>query len=529
MRVGVDFSRFSALAKQGNIIPVYLEDKFDLLTPVSAYLKLALGKEYSFLFESVAGGEKLGRYSFIGVDPFKTIYTGENHPLKGDPLVIVEQEFKDIKYVTLPELPSFTGGAVGYISYDCVQFFEPKTARELKDTLGLPESALMFCSTVVIFDHLHHIMKVVTNVRLPKDTPSAEHLQVLYGSAITDLNKLMQTLEQPDTPMPPQGKIRLGLEGKSNVGREGYQGFVHSLKKNIFKGDIIQAVPSQRIARPTDLHPFNLYRELRSINPSPYMFYIQMNDFQIVGASPEMLVKVEKGHVTTHPIAGTRRRGATPAEDEATAAELLADEKETSEHIMLVDLGRNDVNRICKPETVQVESLMHIERYSHVMHIVSNVTGLLRDHLTPFDAFRSIFPAGTVSGAPKIRAIELVGELEKEKRGVYAGAVGYFSFSGDVDTCIAIRTMVVKNGVAYLQAGGGIVYDSDPESEYQETINKLNSNLAAIRKAEERYAAAVGVREEDAEPPRKKIKVALGNGGTSWEGITLEVRSLLFR
>jgi anthranilate synthase component 1 len=323
------------------------------------------------------------------------------------------------------------------------------------------------------------------------DQTEPSRIALEYKQAIARIDKIIDMLASTHlaTPIQPSLKTQNDAVWESNVGKEGYEGFVAKLKDHIKHGDIIQAVPSQRISRPTELHPLNVYRHLRTVNPSPYMFYIDFEDFQLVGASPEMLVKVENQVVYTHPIAGTRPRGKSEAEDLALEQEVLSDPKERAEHVMLVDLGRNDVNRVCRPETVKVDSLMHIERYSHVMHIVSNVSGTLREDQTAFDAFRSIFPAGTVSGAPKVRAVELISELEGERRGVYAGAVGHFNFSGDLDTCIAIRTMVFKNGVAYLQAGGGIVFDSDPALEYQETLNKLGSNLATIAQAEDYYRA----------------------------------------
>ena len=466
------------------MIPVYSELSADLLTPISAYLKLSNGESYSFLFESILGGEKLGRFSFIGTCPYKVVSCNSD---QGDPLTMIEQEMEKINYIGVPEIPSFTGGAIGYISYDCVRVFEPSIKRnipELKDSLGLPDAVLMFCDTVVVFDHLFQTLRIISHVFTSPD----ESFQISYDKATKKIQKCLGKLESDELTLPDQGPITLGHEAISNVGKEGYQNFVKDLKDFIVDGDIIQAVPSQRIKKKTDLHPFNAYRMLRRVNPSPYMFYINLNnEFQLVGASPEMLVKVSKNTVYTHPIAGTRKRGSTLAEDDELAQNLLADLKERSEHIMLVDLGRNDVNRICDPNTVKVDSLMHIERYSHVMHLVSNVSGQLREGKTSFDAFRSVFPAGTVSGAPKIRAMEIIYSLEKEKRGIYAGAVGYFSFDGDLDTCIAIRTMLFKDKHVYLQAGGGIVYDSIPENEFQETLNKLKSNVTAIEKAEKFY------------------------------------------
>ncbi|TPX36747.1 hypothetical protein SmJEL517_g01143 [Synchytrium microbalum] len=473
-----------------NVIPIYQEISADLLTPVSAYLKISNGaaSPHSFLLESVAGGEKIGRYSFLGVDPYKVIRTGDASTVKGDPLITLEKELNGIRYYKTPGLPEFTGGAVGYIAYDCVRYFEPRTSKiELRNTLNLPDAVFMMFDTVVIFDHLHHLIKVVSHLKLGP-TYGERDLDAEYARATGEIHKLIDKLESDALSFPVQPPIVSG-EAVSNIGKAGYEEFVNKLKYHIVEGDIIQCVPSQRVKKPTTLHPFNAYRRLRSVNPSPYMFYVDCRDFQLVGASPELLVSVDTARkVTNHPIAGTVRRGKTPAEDDALATQLLSDVKERAEHIQLVDLGRNDINRVCDPKTVKVESLMHIERFSHVMHIVSHVTGTLREEKTPFDAFRSVFPAGTVSGAPKVRAMELIYELERDHRGTYAGAVGHFDYAGGFDTCIAIRTMLFKDGVAYLQAGGGIVYDSDPEAEYNETLHKLNSNVMSLASAEAFYS-----------------------------------------
>ncbi len=480
LRPTLDEVRALARSGAGNLVPVYREITADLDTPVSAYLKLSEGP-YSFLLESVEGGERLARYSFIGANPYRVLRTGPGYAYDADPLLPVERELGQFRLVRLPGLPLFTGGAVGFVGYDAVRHFEPRVARPLADPLGLPEAMFLFCDSLVVFDHIHHTMKVVTHCRLDGDVDSA------YRQAGYRIDEIVQRLTTRTVPLPVEDiadVVRANGGAVSNVGKEGYMAMVERIREYIIAGDVIQVVPSQRLARRTAVHPFNIYRQLRALNPSPYMFYLDMGDFQIVGASPELLVRVEEGVVTTHPIAGTRPRGTTPEEDARLEAELLASEKERAEHIMLVDLGRNDVGRVAIPGTVRVESLMHIERYSHVMHIVSHVTGRLRPDRTIYDAFRSIFPAGTVSGAPKVRAMEIIAELEGERRYLYAGAVGYASFAGSLDTCIAIRTMVVKDGVAYLQAGGGIVYDSDPEAEYQESMAKLRALLRAIDRAE---------------------------------------------
>lgn len=388
-----------------------------------------------------------------------------------------------------------TGGAVGYVGYDCVKYFEPKTRRPMKDILKVPESLFMLYDTIVVLDHFFQKVMVVTYVKVPE---SLDNLDAAYEEAKQTVNRTLQVLKKHDAVLPTQQPVKLNNEYTSNIGREGYERHVHRLKEHITSGDIIQAVPSQRMARPTDLHPFNIYRHLRTVNPSPYLFFLDCQDFYIVGASPELLVKAENGRIYTHPIAGTVKRGATAEQDEKLAQSLRDSLKDRAEHVMLVDLARNDVNRICDPLSTRVDKLMVVQKFSHVQHLVSEVSGVLRPDKTRFDAFRSIFPAGTVSGAPKVKAMELIAELEGEKRGVYAGAVGYFGYSsvdittgqeteGAMDTCIALRTMLVKDGVAYLQAGGGIVFDSDPYEEYIETINKLKANTTCIQQAEQKH------------------------------------------
>ncbi|HMO53874.1 MAG TPA: anthranilate synthase component I [Tepidiformaceae bacterium] len=464
----------------GNLVPIYREVTADLETPVSAFLKVKKGP-YSFLLESVEGGERLARYSFIGTTPYRVLKTGPGQDYDGDPLKPVEQELSRFKQVPVPGVPAFTGGAIGFVTYDAVRHFEPRVVPPEKDELGIPEALFLFCDSMVVFDHIHHTIKVIAHCRLDGDIDSA------FRQAAYQIDEIVERLNNPVLQLPQQAigdVLRTNGRGESNVGREGYELMVEKVREHVIAGDVIQTVPSQRVARSTAVHPFNLYRQLRIVNPSPYMFYLDMGDFQIVGASPELLVRVEDGVVTTHPIAGTRPRGASPEEDDRLAADLLADEKELAEHIMLVDLGRNDVGRVARPGSVNVDRLMQIEKYSHVMHIVSNVSGKLAEDKTPFDAFRAVFPAGTVSGAPKVRSMELIAEMEPSKRGIYAGAVGYVSFAGSLDTCIAIRTMLCKDGVAYLQAGGGIVYDSVPETEYTESMNKMRALMRAIDQAE---------------------------------------------
>ncbi|CBF75591.1 anthranilate synthase TRP2 [Aspergillus nidulans FGSC A4] len=480
-----------------NLLPLTSSISADLLTPTLAYLRLAENSKLSFLYESAATTETIGRYSFVGADPHTVLKTGPGHGPESDPLPILEEKLANFRVASVPglTLPPLTGGAIGYVGYDCVKYFEPKTARPLKDILGIPESLFMLFNTIVAFDHFYQVVKVVTYIPI---TDNDAELDANYKHGQAVIQRIIDTLQRPDTPLPPQGPIIQNQEYTSNIGREGYEGHVVKLKEHIAKGDIFQTVPSQRLSRPTSLHPFNLFRHLRTVNPSPYLFYIDCEDFQLVGASPELLAKEEKGRIITHPIAGTVKRGKTAEEDEALAEELRSSLKDRAEHVMLVDLARNDVNRVCDPLTTQVDRLMVVEKFSHVQHLVSQVSGVLRPEKTRFDAFRSIFPAGTVSGAPKVRAMQLIAELEGEKRGVYAGAVGYFGYNiasadgskeipGAMDTCIALRTMLVKDGVAYLQAGGGIVFDSDPYDEYVETLNKLGANIACIKGAEEKY------------------------------------------
>ncbi len=482
LQPSLDEVKALAAAGEGSLAPVYREVAADLETPVSAYLKVREGK-YSFLLESVEGGERLARYSFIGANPYRVIRTGPGEAYEGDPLKPLEEALAGMEAVELPGLPRLTGGAVGYVSYEAIRHFEPRVPANEADPVGLPEAMFLLCDSMVVFDHVRHTIRAVAHCRLDGDDAAIE---ASYLEAAETIDGILERLGRPlALPVEDVTEVARGsAQGVSNVGREGYELMVERIREDVVAGEIIQAVPSQRIQRQTSVHPFTIYRQLRTVNPSPYMFYLDLEDFQIVGASPEMLVRVEDGVVTTHPIAGTRPRGATPQEDEALAEELLGDEKERAEHIMLVDLGRNDIGRVAEAGTVQVDQLMEIEQYSHVMHIVSRVSGRLREDRTAYDAFRSVFPAGTVSGAPKVRAMEIIAEVEQERRGVYAGAVGYVSFAGSLDTCIAIRTMVVKDGKAYLQAGGGIVYDSQPTTEYQESVNKMLALERAIDQAE---------------------------------------------
>ncbi len=463
--------------QDGNLVPVYREIVADLETPVSAFLKVNRGG-YSFLLESVEGGQRMARYSFIGTEPYSVLTTrGED---RTDPIPLIADELSKYKVVSVDGLPRFCGGAVGYLAYETVTRFEELPSPE-RDPLGLPESLFMFVATMLVFDHVTHKIKVLSHVHLDGDIEEA------YQKAVDRIDNLVERLNQPLQPSQHNGAATQPVDNyglSSNFSREEFEASVLKIKQYITAGEAIQVVLSQRLAQRTDVTPFEIYRALRTINPSPYMFFFDFKDFHIVGASPEILVRVEDGVVTTRPLAGTRPRGKSQAEDIKLEQELRNDEKERAEHIMLVDLGRNDIGRVSEPGTVEVRDLMDVERYSHVMHLVSHVQGKLQHDMTAFDALRACFPAGTVSGAPKIRAMEIIAELEPEKRGPYAGAAGYFSFSGNMDMAISIRTMVMTKDVAYVQAGGGIVCDSVPEREYEETMSKARALLRAISQAE---------------------------------------------
>ena len=471
-------------AGQGNLMPVYRSINADLETPVSAYLKVAR-PPYSFLLESVAGGERLGRYSFIGTEPYRVITTGQGQPDgEVDPLTLIQEEMDQYKLIPIANLPRFHGGAVGYLAYDTIKYFEPRVPPMPADPMGLPESVFTFVDTLLVFDHLQHDIKVVSHIHLDGDIDRA------YQDATDKIDDLVQRLGQP-LELPP-GLQTLGAptggdrQAGSNFTPEEFRAAVDKGIEYIYAGDVIQVVLSQRFSRRTEAHPFQVYRSLRSINPSPYMYYLDLDGFQIVGAAIETVVMLEDGIAATHPIAGTRPRGRTPEEDAALEEELKTSEKQRAEHIMLVDLGRNDIGRVSVPGTVSVTQLMDVEKFSHVMHLVSHVEGRLKPELTAYDALRSCFPAGTVSGAPKIRAMEIIAEVEGEKRGPYGGAVGYFSFSGNMDTALILRTGIYKDGVMYIQAGGGIVADSNAEDEFLETQHKAGALQRAIDRAEGR-------------------------------------------
>ncbi len=485
-----DRQEFAQRARRGNLVAVYREILADMETPVSAFRKAAAGS-YAFLLESVEGGERIGRYSFLGSEPFCVIRTrgdevrvledGQERAFRlqsgQDPLHVLKDHLGRYRWVGGEDLPAFCGGAVGYVGYDTVRHFESLPGTPVDDA-GLDDCVFLLTDSILIFDHVRHRVKVLVNARVEGDPDAA------YDRAVQRIEQLIERLRQPLEPSPPSGGSGEPLSVTPNITPEQYREAVRRCKEYIVAGDVIQVVLSQRQAVPVRSHPFDIYRALRSVNPSPYMYYLSLDGLHIVGSSPEILVRLEDGVVTTRPIAGTRPRGRSSEEDAALEQELLADEKEKAEHIMLVDLGRNDLGRVCEYGTVRVDDLMTIERYSHVMHIVSNVTGRLAPGKDAFDVLRATFPAGTVSGAPKIRAMEIIDELETTRRGPYAGALGYVSFSGDLDMAITIRTILVKDGVATVQAGAGIVADSVEDREHQECMNKARALVRALEIAE---------------------------------------------
>jgi len=467
-------------AEEGMWSPVWREVVADLETPVSAFLKVHRDGP-CFLLESVEGGQRLARYSFIGTEPYRVLTTRSDDGI--DPFDSLAAAMGEFKVAHIPGLPRLCGGAVGYLSYESAGRFERLPKPEL-DALGLPESYFMFVHTMLIFDHVTHTIKVLSHVRPDGDVEQG------YCEALVRIDALVARLREPlDASRPTESEERTPDSFRSNFTRDGFEGAVDRARELISEGEAIQVVVSQRLSRLTSAAPFDIYRALRTINPSPYMFYLDCGEFQLVGASPEILVRVEDGKVMTRPLAGTRRRGRTAEEDLILEKELRTDEKECAEHIMLVDLGRNDIGRVSEPGSVVVSDLMDVERYSHVMHLSSHVEGRLRSDVTALDALRACFPAGTVSGAPKVRAMEIIAELEPDRRGPYAGAVGYLSYSGNMDMAITIRTIVTSGGIAHAQSGCGIVYDSVPSSEFEETMNKARALLKAIDRAEDTQPA----------------------------------------
>ncbi len=477
-------SEFLRLARKGNLIPVYREIVADMESPVSAYRKIE--GQCSFLLESIEGGETIARYSFLGSNPILTFTSkgtsieisekGKKTKDTGDPIAKLKELLSKYKPVKNPSLPRFHGGFVGYIGYDVVRFIERVPAKN-PDDLNLADMYFLLTDTILAFDHVRRKIIVISNALVEGDPGEA------YDQAVSKIDKLVKKIEKPLKPSDVEmdtAQVPKKLEIKSNVTKKEYEEMVEAAKEHIRAGDIIQVVLSQRFEAAIDVDPFSIYRILRTINPSPYMYYLKFGNLKLIGSSPEVMVRLEKGTATVRPIAGTRPRGVDDAEDRQLEAELLSDKKERAEHIMLVDLGRNDLGRVCKYGSVKTTELMSIEKYSHVMHIVSNITGNLQKGKDAFDLLRASFPAGTVTGAPKVRAMEIIDELEGRERGPYAGAVGYFSFSGDLDTCITIRTIIVTGKKAYVQAGAGIVADSVPEREWEETINKAKALIKAI-------------------------------------------------
>lgn len=484
-----------SLAKEYNLIPVVRTLLADLETPISIFRRVAK-RDKAFLLESVEGGFQWARYSFIGTDPFMMVSAkqgeitierqGKVEKTSTKPLEALKAILRQYRSPKLNDFPPFTGGAIGYFGYDLLQYYESLPEHQVDD-LQMKDIQFMFCDQVIVFDHVKQRLLLVANIHV-QDGATDEDITEAYKQAEQRLDEMSALLEQERSlesfnhrPFPHD--IELG-EIRSNISKEKFIENVERGQEYIAAGDIFQVVLSQRFEIETEVDPLHVYRVLRTLNPSPYMYYLKLDDEIIVGASPEALVKVNNGIVETRPIAGTRPRGETVEEDQAHEQDLLKDEKELAEHLMLVDLGRNDLGRVSKFGTVKCESYMEVERYSHVMHLVSKVTGQIRDDKDFFDAFISCLPAGTLSGAPKLRAIEIIAELERESRGTYGGAIGYLGFSGNMDSCITIRTIVFKNGHAYVQAGGGIVWDSVPEAEFQESVNKAKALLKAIRIAE---------------------------------------------
>ncbi|NQU95269.1 MAG: anthranilate synthase component I [Candidatus Omnitrophica bacterium] len=481
---------FIKLARKGNLIPVYRAIPANFHSPLSAFAKIDEGN-FSYLLESIEGGERIARYSFLGSKPSLvfmskgrkiTILQGKKKKVfrtRKDPLEEIKNIMKKFSFVPVKGLPRFCGGLVGYMGYDVVRFFEKIPDRN-KDDLKLPDSIFMLTDTILLFDHVDRKIKIVSNAHVGKDASSS------YDEAIVKIERIAKRLSEATkiTECRPKKKPARKNIIKSNFTKKQFMNAVKKAKEYIKAGDIIQTVLSQRLKTKINCDPFDVYKTLRKINPSPYMYYLKFGGTKLVGASPEVMVRCEDGQAEVRPIAGTRRRGRNAEEDRRLMRELLSDPKERAEHIMLVDLGRNDIGRVCKFDTIKVTDFMTIEKYSHVMHIVSDVSGRLKKNSDIYKLVRASFPAGTVAGAPKIRAMEIIDELENVKRGTYAGSVGYFSFSGNLDTCITIRTILIKDKTAYIQAGAGIVADSKPASEYQETLNKAKAMLKAIRDTE---------------------------------------------
>ncbi|MGV8056933.1 MAG: anthranilate synthase component I [Smithellaceae bacterium] len=483
------FEEFAGMAQRGNLIPVYREILADVETPVSVLMKLQ-DKDHIYLLESVEGGEKWGRYSFLGTDAgvifqvrgAEVIITEKGRVTKkthnGNPMQYLRELLSRYQPVSIPGLPRFYGGAVGYLGYDMVRYFE-KLPGGQNDDLDLDEAIFVVTDSMMIFDNIRHTIKVVACAF----TEDAESLEESYAASCRKIEEMIKLLSIPATHQEKDAEDTGEVSFTSNMTKEQYEAVVEKAKEYITAGDVIQVVLSQRFQTGCQSNPVDLYRALRFVNPSPYLFFLKLGDATLIGSSPEVMVRLEEQTMELRPIAGTRKRGKTEQEDRQLSDELLSDEKERAEHVMLVDLGRNDLGRVAETGSVQVNQYMVVEKYSHVMHLVSNVRAQLLRGRDAFDVLAATFPAGTLTGAPKIRAMEIIDELEPLKRGTYGGAVGYFSFSGNMDFCITIRTMLVKNGKIYIQAGAGIVYDSIPEKEHQESVNKARAMLQAVRLA----------------------------------------------
>ena len=483
------FEEFKELSRRGTFVPVVKEIVADLLTPVSAFLKIAEHADYAFLLESVEGGEHVGRYSFLGKDPFLILTSkgGKSVIERGGTTTESDKPFvdtlrglmADYQSPFVQDLPRFTGGAVGYFGYGASTWFEPVLGDLGSSDDGADKAGFMLFDTVLAFDHVQHRILIIANARITAD----DDLESLYQFACAKIQFLERELERPLSHTRKQ--YDAGVQLRSSYTKEGFEAHVRTAKEHIAAGDIYQVVLSQRFEADVEADPFTVYRALRHVNPSPYMYFIRMAGVSVVGSSPEMLVRVEGSRVETHPIAGTRRRGKSEEEDLRLGEELKRNEKERAEHVMLVDLGRNDVGRVCKYGSVRVPQFMGLERFSHVMHLTSIVEGQLADEYDRLDALASCFPAGTVSGAPKVRAMQIIRELEPIPRGLYAGAVGYVDFAGNLDFCIAIRTVIMSRGKAYVQAGAGIVIDSNPTAEYEETRDKARALITALELAQQ--------------------------------------------
>ncbi len=490
-------SEFAQLAKQGNTIPVYFDLTADCETPLGAYAKIRQ-EGPSFLFESIVGGERISRFSFLGANPRKVFRIFEDETriehkdghhetvaTPSDPLKLIEAEMACYQPVEIEDMPPFSGGAVGFVGHEFIHCIEPTVSKPSENPLEVPILYYMITDSVLIFDHVRQVLRICVQASTQQTDPG-----LAYEAAAAEIERIYALLERPR----PFGHRALATASDvsvppGNFTKERFESAVNRVKDYIRAGDVIQTVLSQRFEKAFKPAPIDLYRALRTVNPSPYMFLLEDPDFSVVGASPEVHVRLTGDHVEIRPIAGTRHRGKTEAEDLALEQDLLADEKEKAEHLMLVDLARNDLGRVCQYGTIQVPDYMKIERYSHVMHIVSQVVGTIREECTAFDLMRATFPAGTLSGAPKVRALQIISELEASQRGVYGGALGYFGFNGNHDSCIGIRTAVIKQNKIYIQSGAGIVADSVPESEFMETVNKAKGMLKAVALAEKLFGA----------------------------------------